>query len=83
MDRTQYYRSIAGRYVNLHNLSYAAGYQRNRFSAFNKLLPAGEGLRIFDFGCGSGENLITLEHKGHPQAASRSATRCRNAAPIP
>ena len=65
MDRTEYYRSIVDRYMNLHQTKYAAGYQRNRFNTFNALLPPGERLRIFDFGCGSGENLISLARKGH------------------
>jgi hypothetical protein len=60
MHRTEYYRSIVDRYMNLHQTNYAAGYQRNRFNTFNALLPPGERLRIFDFGCGSGENLISL-----------------------
>jgi 2-polyprenyl-3-methyl-5-hydroxy-6-metoxy-1,4-benzoquinol methylase len=70
MDRTEYYRSIADRYMNLHNTNYAAGYQRNRFNTFNSLLPAGRALRIFDFGCGSGENIVALAREGHAVAGS-------------
>jgi len=32
MHRTEYYRSIVDRYMNLHQTNYAAGYQRNRFT---------------------------------------------------
>ena len=70
MDRTQYYREIADRYLNLSGTSYAAGYQRNRFETFSALLPQREGLRIFDFGCGSGDVILELTGRGHDAAGS-------------
>src|SRR4051812_33814526 len=70
MDRTDYYREIADRYLNLNGSAFAAGYQRNRFETFNALLPPRDNLRMFDFCCGSGESIVELSQRGHEVSGS-------------
>jgi 2-polyprenyl-3-methyl-5-hydroxy-6-metoxy-1,4-benzoquinol methylase len=66
-----YYRALASNYIK--DEAYSRRYHRRRFDAFLALMPArgeNEPLRVFDFGCGSGELLIELRRRGHVVSGS-------------
>jgi SAM-dependent methyltransferase len=58
MSGLTYYDRNAAVYMQTH-----AAYHDQRFRTFNRLLPAPPGI-LFDFGCGSADNLITLARLG-------------------
>jgi len=58
MSGLTYYDRNAAVYMQAH-----AAYHDQRFRTFNMLLPAPPGV-LFDFGCGSADNLIPLAHRG-------------------
>lgn len=61
IDRVEYYRKIKDAYMAPHR----AEYHKRRFDAFCSLLPPRDGLKVFDFGCGSGELAEILARRGH------------------
>lgn len=66
-----YYRELAASYVK--DDAYSRRYHQRRFDAFLALMPYSDDkkpLRVFDFGCGSGELLIELLRRGHTVSGS-------------
>ena len=66
IDTVEHFSKVAKEgYVTANNRRY----HEYRFKAFNNLLPSQpKSLKIFDFGCGTADNIITLSKAGHTLA---------------
>ena len=65
-DIVEYYRRIKDAYMAPHR----AGYHKRRFDKLLSLLPGRHAMKIFDFGCGSGELAALLVAHGHAVSGS-------------
>ena len=65
-DIVEYYRRIKDAYMAPHR----AGYHKRRFDKLLGLLPDRAAMKIFDFGCGSGELAALLVAHGHSVSGS-------------
>lgn len=63
IKNTDYYKTFAKAYISKKD-KFWAQYHLNRFNAFNSLIPKRRQV-IFDFGCGSAENVIIQSKMGH------------------
>jgi 2-polyprenyl-3-methyl-5-hydroxy-6-metoxy-1,4-benzoquinol methylase len=65
VDTVLFFSQTAAQYqAEIANDPFWQEYHARRFATFNALIPEGRH-RLFDVGCGSGENLVTVSRLGH------------------